>query len=142
MLSSFEIVEKHLEDELEPCSVLVHNIHKGKTNQNDSATVLQAKSIHHRDPKFCKQGALAAYLFARACVHDEEFDLTNNAGWFKVRTAVAVNNSKKQFAAADFWPMLASAHCTKLETKFQHLNCHVSFILEGLVYQYYWNLQK
>ena len=126
MLSSFEIVEKLLEDELEPHSVLVHDIHKGKTNQNDSATVLQAKFIRHCDPKFCEQGALSTCPFARFCVHDEEFDLTNNAGWFKVRTAVAVNNSKKQFAAARFRPMSASAHHDTLATVCQHFNCYVS----------------
>ena len=93
MLQSFDVATISPQDELEPYSLLIRNIYKGKTNQEDSVTILQAKSIGHKDPNFCEQGALAIYLFARFCVHDEEFDLSKNSNWMKVRTTVSVKNS-------------------------------------------------
>jgi hypothetical protein len=129
MLQAFEVVEHVMKDELDPYTILVRNIYKGKTNQNDSVTVLQAKSIRHRDPKFCEQGALAAYLFARFRVHDEEFDLSHNSNWLKVRTIVAVNNNKKQFEAARFRPISSTSYYQKLATVFQHFGYHVSHVI-------------
>ena len=129
MLQAYEIVRKKLDDELEEYSILVRNIYKGKTNQNDSATVLQAKSIRHLDPKFCEQGALAIYLFARFRVHDEEFDLSNNSNWLKVRTTVALNNNKKQFEKSRFQPMSQSTYYDKLAIIFQHFGYHVTHVV-------------
>jgi hypothetical protein len=129
MLQAFEIAKIHLKGELEPYSILVRNIYKGKTNQNHSATVIQAKSIRHRDPKFCEQGALALYLFARFQVHDEEFDLSDNTKWLKVRTTVAVNNNKKQFASSRFRPMSPSTYYDKLAQVFQLFGYNVSHVI-------------
>jgi len=128
MLQSFDVFEHHLPGELEPYSILLRNIYKGKTNQNDSATVLQAKSIRHKDVTFCEQGALAIYLFCRFKIHNEEFDLSNNS-WRKVRTTVAVNNSKKQFEASRFKCMGEGTYYEKLSLVFQQFGHHVSHVV-------------
>ena len=129
MLQAFEIVEYQMADELQPYHILVRNIYKGKTNQEDSATVLQAKSIRHRDPKFCEQGALAIFLFARFRVHDEEFDLDHNSKWLKVRVTVPVNNNKKQFDVSRCSLMTPGPYYEKLNKVFHYFGYNTSHVI-------------
>lgn len=69
------------------------------------------------------------YLFARFRVHDEDFDLSSNSNWLKVRTTVSVNNSKKQFMRSRSIPMSASSYYDKLEMVFQHFGYNVSHVV-------------
>ena len=129
MLQAFDVAEIPLSDELEPHKLLTRNICKGKINQGDSATTIQAKSMRHRDPKFCEQGALAMCLFARFRIHDEEFDLSDNCNWLKVRTTVAVDNNARQFDKSRFKCMTAGTHCDKLAIMFQHFGHNISHVM-------------
>ena len=121
MLSSFEVVTHHLRDELEPYQILVRNIYKGKNNQEDSATILQAKSIRHKLPQMCEQGALAIYLFVRFYVMEEEFDFSQNKFWQKVRTTPSLNMSRKKFKEEGRHnKMKSSTYYAKLDKVFEH----------------------
>ena len=120
MLQAFDVAEIPLSDELEPRKVLMRNIHKGKANQGDSVTAIQAKSVCHRNPEFCEQGALAICLFACFRAHGEQFNLSNNSNWLKVCTAVVVDNDARQFDKSCFKCMTAGAHCNKLAITFRH----------------------
>lgn len=128
MLSAFEFANLHQPDELEPYPVLFRNLYAGKNHQEDSATIMQAKSFRHKDPKLCEQGALAIYLFVRFYLNDEDFDLTNNQAWNKVRTAVNLNNTPDQFKSSRFKKMKDTHYYDKIGGIFQHFgynNSHV-----------------
>ena len=82
MLQAFEVATIHQQEESEPYMLLIWNIYKGKTNQKDLVTILQAKSIYHKHPKILKARCLGNLLFTRFCVHDKECDLSKTVtGW-------------------------------------------------------------
>ena len=129
MLQSFEVARISLRDELQKCEVLSRCIYKGKTNQENSKTILQAKSIRHKHAHLCEQGALAMYLFCRFRIHEEEFDLSDNKKWMKVKTTVAVNNNRKQFSKSRFRKMGEGTYYRKLETVFKFFGYAVSHVV-------------
>ena len=92
-------------------------------------TILQTKSICHKDPNFCEQGALAIYLFSQFCVHDEEFNLSKNSNWIKVQTTVSVKNSAKQFKKSRKAPMTSGSYYEKLAFIFDFFRYNVSHVI-------------
>ena len=128
-LSAFEFLEVKLKGELKPYPVLIRNIYHGKNNQEDSATILQAKSIRHKDVELCEQGALAMYLFCRFHVHQEEFDLSNTKSWGNVRTTVALNVSSQKFQSTRFSKMRSSTYYEKMTTVFAAHGKNASHVL-------------
>ena len=128
-LSAFEFAEVKLKGELKPYPLLVRNIYKGKTNQEDSATILQAKSIRHKDPKFCEQGALAMCLFCRFHLHKEEFDLTNTKSWGNVRTTPTLNVSSERFSSSRCQKMKSNTYYDKITTIFNAHGKDASHVL-------------
>ena len=92
-------------------------------------TILQTKSICHKDPNFCEQGALAIYLFSQFCVHDEEFNLSKNSNWIKVQTTVSVKNSAKQFKKSRKTPMTSGSYYEKLAYIFDFFGYNVSHVI-------------
>ena len=131
MISSFDIVHREVIDELEPYPILIRNIYKGKNNQDDSNTILQAKSIRHKQPHLCEQGALAIYLFARFYAFDEDFDLCSDQAnaWFKIRTAPALNMSREKYYSSRFNKMRSVTYYTKLCQIFAFLGYNQSHVL-------------
>ena len=130
MLQGFEVADVDAPNELETYWILTRNIYKGKTNQALSRTVLQAKSVRHKDPKLCEQGALAMYLFARFHVHDEDFDLLDKSNdWMKIKTTVPLNNSRKQFMNSRKKSMSEGSYYTKMECCFRHFGYNVSHVI-------------
>lgn len=129
MLQTFEVAVVTLNDELQTYPILTRNIYKGKTNQEHSKTIIQAKSIRHKNVNCCEQGALAMYLFARFKAHDEDFDLSHNSNWMKIKTTVPVNNSKKQFTKTRFQRMSPSSYYSKIEKVFKYFGYSVSHVV-------------
>lgn len=130
MLSSFDVADIELPGELENYSLLMRNIYKGKTNQEDSKTILTAKSIRHKNVFLCEQGALAIYLFTRFRIHDEDFNLLSNESYGKVRATVAVNhNTQKQFYKARVKCMGAGTYYAKLCDAFAYFGFNVSHVI-------------
>ena len=130
MLSAFNTVQLKLDQELEPYSILVCNIYAGKNNQEDSQTILQHKSIRHKDPKLCEQGGLAIYLFCRFYVTDEEFELDKLRNWKKVRTTVGVNQVRReQFLKKRFDKMSDSTYYDKISHVFEQIGSNASHVL-------------
>ena len=129
MLQGMEFVKHQLQGETEPCDTLMRNVCKGKTNQENQQTILQAKSIRHKHAHLCEQGALAMCLFARFRVHDEEFDLSDNKKWMQVKTTVSLNNSKQQFEVSRTKKMCEGPFHSKLDTVFQSFGFNMSHVV-------------
>ena len=129
MLQSFNVTTIHQQDKLEPYNLLICNIYKGKTNQKDLVTILQAKSVCHKDLNFCEQRALAIYLFSHFCIHDEEFDLSKNSNLMKVQTTVSVKNIAKQFEKSRKTPMTSGLYYEKLAFIFNFFGYNVSHVI-------------
>jgi hypothetical protein len=88
-LSSFTIKEWTVPTEPQAYTVLFRNVTVAKNlarNQSKS-TQMQTKSIRHKNPIMCEQGALAMFLFVRFLVTCEVFDLCDNESWFHVHTS-------------------------------------------------------
>ena len=90
-LSNFQLLRYRSAHEPEEYTVLFRNIQIGKSNNADTGKrdVVQAKSIRHKDPERCEQGALALYLFCRMHYLNEDLDLTSNEAWFNIRTSIS-----------------------------------------------------
>ena len=128
-LSAFDFAEVKLKGELKAYPLLIRNIYHGKINQEDSATILQAKSIRHKNPKLCEQGALAMYLFCRFHLHQEEFDLSDTKSWGNVRTAVALNVSSEAFKSSRIKKMRSNTYYEKITKVFAAHGKNASHVL-------------
>ena len=134
-LSEFQVLNTYqMEGELAPYPILFRNINIGKVNQGNTNIIIQAKSIRHKDPKLCEQGALAIYLFTRFYVTNEDFDLSDKAAWFNVHTAVPIGDVRRKRTEAQFdkarkKPMTPSAFYEKLADVFWYYQYKVAHVL-------------
>ena len=109
-LSDFQFIEYHAKDEVDPYRIVFRNITVAKNQRNDAnsgkRTILQAKSLRHKNPELCEQGALAFYLLCRSLVNEEMFDFSDNNNWYHIHTSVAIgtgrSNPKKAMAGSTY----------------------------------------
>ena len=125
-LSNFQILHFQMNQEADPYSILFRNINVGKTAKADSdkRDIIQAKSIRHKDPQKCEQGALAFYLFSRFRLTDEDFDLNSNQAWFDVHTSIALGDGKvksmEECHKRRFFSMGISAFSSSIKAAFKY----------------------
>lgn len=96
-LSNYYFFSHQTTYEPQPYYVMSRTIYVGKTNGEDKGKALTCKSLRHKDPRMCGQGALALYLFARFQTTHEVFDFSTNETWFNVRTCVATGDHNSVF---------------------------------------------
>jgi hypothetical protein len=93
-LCNFSLMQWKIDTEPDEHSALFRNVNVGKNCKANSGkqNTTQVKSIRHRDPRLCEQGALAMCLHLRFQLTNESFDLSDNEDWFLTSTSVDVTS--------------------------------------------------
>lgn len=123
-LSDFQFVRYKARDEIDDYCLLFRNINVAKNLKSDADSgqrdVIQAKSLRHKDPEMCEQGALALYLYARSLTFDEDFDLLCNDNWFLIHTSVAMSRLHASQKDPRMTPMSSKPYYDSLNAAFLH----------------------